>query len=291
MFSVNGLKDTISNIFNFGFEGFISHLLNEALKAFDTSLINIADISFNAEKYMTSYLGMNLNSLFTVIRLFGLYFIVLKALKKGFDVYILWTDGDSEMDPFILFTGFFKAIALAVSFNSLYGFAVDIIVDFMNQILGSINNVDLNNISLTSVLHQYLLNGIIMMIFAVVYIICYIILYLQFIKHGLEIFVLKLGVPLACVGLMDSDGGVYKAYLKKFSQEFLTVLLQTFMLKLSLALMINGHYMFGMAAIMLSLKAPQFLNEFVMAYSGGPGVVQRATSTAYTANMIRSFVK
>lgn len=288
---LDGIKDTITNIFNMGFEGFLSYLLNSALGAFDVSLSNITDISFNAEDYLTSNIGMNLNDVFTMIRVFGFYLIVLKVLKKGFEVYILWTDGDSEMDPFILFTNFFKAIIIAIIFNSLYGYAVEIIVDMMDKLLGSINNVNFTKASLSGALGQYLSKGIIMLILAIVYLVCYLLLYLQFIKRGLEILYLKLGVPLACVGLMDSDGGVFKMYMKKFAQEFLTVLLQAFALKLSLAFMINGHYLFGIAAIASSLKAPQFLSEFIMVNTGGGGVVQRATSTAYTANMIRSFVK
>jgi hypothetical protein len=288
---LDGIKETITSIFNFGFEGFLSYLLNSALGAFDVSLSNITDISFNAEKYLTSNIGMNLDDVFTMIRMFGFYLIVLKALKKGFEVYILWTDGDSEMDPFIMFTNFFKAIIIAIIFNSLYGYAVEIIVDMMDKLLGSINNVNFSKASLSGALEQYLVKGIIMLIMAIVYVVCYILLYLQFIKRGLEILYLKLGVPLACVGLMDSDGGVFKMYIKKFAQEFITVLLQAFALKLSLAFMINGHYLFGIAAIASSLKAPQFLSEFIMVNTGGGGVVQRVTSTAYTANMIRSFVK
>lgn len=288
---LDGIKETITSIFNFGFEGFLSYLLNSALRAFDVSLSNITDISFNAEKYLTSNIGMNLDDVFTMIRVFGFYLIILKVLKKGFEVYILWTDGDSEMDPFILFTNFFKAIIIAIIFNSLYGYAVEIIVDMMDKLLGSINNVDFTKATLSGALGQYLVKGIIMLIMAIVYVICYILLYLQFIKRGLEILYLKLGVPLACVGLMDSDGGIFKMYIKKFAQEFFTVLLQAFALKLSLAFMINGHYLFGIAAIASSLKVPQFLSEFIMVNTGGGGVVQRVTSTAYTANMIRSFAK
>ncbi len=291
MFVLDGLKETIVNIFNMGFEGFLSYLLQEALKAFDTSLIYISDISFNAETYMQSNMGMNLNGIFSVIRIFGFYLILLKALKKGFDVYVLWTDGDSDMDPFMLFTNFFKAIAIAASFTSLYGFAVEIIVDIMNQLLGSLNRVDLGNMSMRLVLGEYLTKGIIVLIFVLVYLVCYVMLYLKFIGRGLEIFILKAGIPFACVGLMDSDGGVFKMYIKKFAQEFFTVLVQTLLLKLSVALMLNGHYIWATATMMTSLKAPQVLSEFIMVGSGGPGVAQKVTSTAYTANMIRSFVK
>ncbi len=281
----------ISDIFSDGMEGFLSGLLNEALRVFDSGLRDIADIAFRADNYMTSEIGMNLDNLFTVLRLFGLYLVVLKFLKKGFDIYILWSEGDADMDPFILATGFFKAIVITVTFNTLYDYVVKIILDMMNRVLNSINNVNLDTASLIELLSQYIVKGLIMLIVAIVYLIFYLILWVQFIQRGLEIFILKAGIPLASVGLMDSDGGVFKPYIKKFTQEIFTVLVQTFILKLSIAFMMNGHFMFGIAAIGLALKAPQFLQEFIMLSGGGQGVVSKASQTIYTANMVRSFVR
>ena len=281
----------ISDIFSDGMEGFLSGLLNEALRVFDSGLRDIADIAFRADTYMTSEIGMNLDNLFLVLRLFGLYLVVLKFLKKGFDIYILWSEGDADMDPFILATGFFKAIVITVTFNTLYDYVVKIILDMMNRVLNSINNVNLDTASLIGLLSQYIVKGLIMLIIAIVYLIFYLILWIQFIQRGLEIFILKAGIPLASVGLMDSDGGVFRPYIKKFTQEIFTVLVQTFILKLSIAFMMNGHFMFGIAAIGLSLKAPQFLQEFIMLSGGGQGVVSKTTQTIYTANMVRSFVR
>ncbi|BCN29526.1 conjugal transfer protein TrbL family protein [Anaeromicropila herbilytica] len=282
--------DFITDIFTDGIKGFLSNLLNEALGVFDDFLGDIVDIALNAQGYMSGNFNLNFDDLFKIINSFALYLIVLKFLKKGFDTYILWNDGDADMDPFILCTGFFKAIIVAISFDTIYGFIVDIATDGINQMIGSINTLAVDKDALYAVITGFLAKGLIMIIIAIVYFILYIILWLQFIKRGLELFILKAGIPFACVGMIDSDGGVFKTYVKKIIQEVFTVLVQTFVLKLSLVFMINGNFMFGIAAILMSMKAPQFLSEFIMMSSGGQGVVQKASQTVHTASMIRSFV-
>lgn len=63
---------------------------------------------------------------------------------------------------------------------------------------------------------QYL--GLVTAISGMVFVIVYFILYFQFLMRGLEILILRVGIPLACVGLLDNDKGVFKAYLNKFFQ-------------------------------------------------------------------------
>ena len=281
----------ITDIFNTGISGFFSFLLNSFLSIIDFRLEDIVNVSFHSEEYMASDLGMNFGSLFTMINAFGFYLIVLKFLIKGFNVYILWTEGDADMDPFMLATGFFKAIIVAVSFDTLYTYMVSIAMDITTNVLNSINNVDLSSSTIIGATQNLSAVSFGFNILAIVYFVCYIILWLGFIKRGLELFVLRLGISFACTGLMDSDGGVFKPYMKKFFQELFTIMIQVVMFKMSVALMINAHVFFGIAAIAMALKAPQFLQEFIMAYGGGQGVSTKVTQTAYTAKMLYSFVK
>lgn len=282
--------DTIADIFSGGIQGFLTNVLNSGLKLFDFMLKDLSTICFFSQDYMTNNMKMNFGSIFTVVRSFGLYLIILKLLIKGFNTYILWSDGDSDLDPFNLATGFFKAIIIAVSFNTIYKFGINIALDFMTKVLNSVNQVDLASISITMIIGQFMSQGMVLLIFAIIYVVCFVMLWIQFIKRGLEIFTLKLGIPLACVGLMDSDGGIFKAYVKKFFQEVFAVIMQIFFLKLSIALMINGHIFWGIAAISFALKTPQFLQDFILAYGGGQGAVQKTSQAVYAANMVRSFV-
>ncbi len=48
--------------------------------------------------------------------------------------------------------------------------------------------------------------------------------------------ILRIGFPLACVGLMDADkGGVFKTYIQKLFQVSITIMVQITIAKLALS--------------------------------------------------------
>ena len=269
----------------------LEFFLTDALNTLDKWLGDLTKTAFYAQEFLTDTIGLNFAGLFKVTYIFGIYLIILKLLKKGFEVYILWSEGDADMDPFILFTGFIKAIVVAITFQEIYGYAIDISLDFLNRILNVMNSAHAGTEISVKIVAKLISGGFTMMVIGFIYYIMFEILYMKFCRRGMEILILKLGVPLAAVGLMDSDGGVFKPYIKKFLQEILTVILQTFLFKISIALVTSGHPFYGIAVISFALKTPQFLQEFIMVEQGGQGVVSKATQSLYTASMVRSFVK
>jgi hypothetical protein len=269
-------------------EGLISNFLNTALSLADMKLTDLADTAFNIENQLTSNIGLDFISFYKATSLYGFYFIVLKFLIKGFNVYILWNEGDSDLDPFILFTGFIRAIVITICFNFFFAFIIQIPLEMLDFILGSINTINISGMPLRELVSTFSSR---LIIINAIFVGVYIALFFQFIKRGFEIFALKIGLPIASCGLMDSDGGVYKPFIKKFFQEILSVLVQILFLKISIALMINGNVLFGLAGIAAAVKTPQFLQEFIMMYGGGQGVVSKTSQTLHMANMVRSFAK
>ncbi|SFR77612.1 conjugal transfer protein TrbL family protein [Anaeromicropila populeti] len=280
----------LKDIFIDGLKGVLSDLMNDALGEFDSVLGDIVSIALKAETYMKSNMGMSFDEFYAVMYLFGIYLIILKFLKKGFNTYVLWVDGDPDMEPLTMCISFFKAMVIAISFATLFDVGVNIAEDMIDRLLNSLNNA---NVTIDAKLAPSAVigltkGGLFMVIMAAVYLILYIMLWIQFIKRGLELFVLKAGMPIACAGLMDSDGGVFKVYVKKIVQELLTVLVQILFLKFSLVFMLNKHVMFGIAAISFATKAPQFLSEFIMMSSGGGGGMGKISQASM---IIRNFRK
>ena len=113
--------------------------------------------------------------------------------------------------------------------------------------------------------------GLVTAIFGLVFVIVYFILYFQFLMRGLEILILRVGIPLACVGLLDNDKGVFKAYLNKFFQSTLAVVIQIALSKLGVGLMMNMHVFWGVACMILAVKTPRFLQDFLITTGGGGG--------------------
>ncbi|WP_079493251.1 conjugal transfer protein TrbL family protein [Maledivibacter halophilus] len=252
-------------------------ILNGCLTYANSVLEGLSPIALYAETYMGTLLKTNgFTKVFDIFFSFGISLIVLKFLKKGFDIYILWTDGDAEIDPLILLTGFFKALAIAVSFPTLYGWMATIIEDMTNKILTAIG-LGMNE-DFTSIISGISTAGLFTAIVSLIFFICFFLLYIQFLIRGMEIFILRVGLPLACSGLIDSDGGVFRTYIQKFFQSTLAVLIQIVLAKLGVGLMLNLHVFWGIAALMLAIKTPRFLQEFIIV-SGGTG---NPMGTAYS---------
>lgn len=266
-------------------------LLNGAIAYIDTLLTNIVPLTLYADQYMTTLAGVNIvEELFNILFGFGVSLIILKFLKKGFETYVIWTDGDADEEPISLLTNFFKAMAVAICFPTIYGLLGQIVEELTNELLVAIGATTAYDwaawVSGISSL------GLVTAIFGLVFIICYFILYFQFLMRGLEIMILRIGVPLACVGLLDNDKGVFKSYSQKFIQSTLAVVVQICLAKLGVGLMLNMHVFWGTACMMLAIKTPKFLSDFLLTTGGGGGgAVNNVYHTVRLAQMAKNIIK
>jgi len=265
-------------------------ILNGALIYMDTLLKDIIPISLYAERYMTLSTGINLaESLYDVLFNYGVSLIVLKFLKKGFEIYVLWTDGDPDEEPLFLVTNFFRAMAVAICFPTIYTWLGAMIEELTDQLLLVIGqSTDYN--------WQFWMNsissmGLVTAIFGLIFVVCFFILYFQFLMRGLEMFILRVGIPLACVGLLDNDRGVFRAYAQKFLQSMLAVVVQIVLAKLGVALMLQDHVFWGMACMVLAIRTPRFLSDFLITTGGGGGVVNNVYQSVRLAGMARKLMK
>jgi hypothetical protein len=265
-------------------------LLNGAIAYINTLLTDIVPITLYAEKYMTTVSGTNIaDSLYKILFGFGVSLIVLKFLKKGFETYILWSDGDADEEPLSLLTNFFKALAVAVCFPTLYGWMADIIQNMSDQLLKIVGAAtDYNWQAWVAGISSA---GLVTAIFGLIFIIAYFILYFQFLMRGLEIFILRVGLPLACVGLLDNDKGVFRTYMNKFFQSMLAVVVQITLAKLGVGLMLQTHVFWGVACMILAVKTPKFLQDFLVTTGGGGGVVTNVYHTVRLVSMAKNLAK
>lgn len=268
----------------------ISAILTVALEYVNDVLNSIVPIALHAEQYMTTLLGgSGFQATFDVLFNFGISLIVLKFLKRAFDSYVLWQDGDPDSDPLNLVTKFLRAIVVAVSFPTLYNWLADATEDMTNQILNSLSG-SLSTSFANQVMSMASLN-LFNAIVSLVFFICFFFLYIQFLMRGMEILVLRMGVPIACTGLLENDKGVFASYIKKFFQSTFTVVVQIALAKMSVGLMLNAHVFWGIAAMMLALKTPKFLQEFMLISSGGGNPMNTVYHTTRMVQMAKSVIK
>ncbi|MBS5794586.1 MAG: hypothetical protein KIC92_07530 [Clostridiales bacterium] len=272
--------------------GLIGVVLTGSIKLIDELLVGVLDICLYADKYMTSVGGGSLvNGIFDVVLGTGVSLIILKFLKKGFECYVLWTDVDADSKPILVLTRFAQAIIITICFPSLYMFMAEITEEMTNQIL-NIVGTDTNYDWQTWV--NYILSlGLVNAIFGLIFLICYFMLYFQFLMRGLEILILRIGIPFACVGLLDNDKGIFKPYMNKFFQSMFASIIQIALCKLGIGLMlnvgININMFWGIACLVLAIKTPRFLAEFLIP-TGGGNFVNNIYNTGRLVGMAKSLI-
>ena len=241
----------------------ISQLIGSADKSINTVFNSLIDMCFNSEKYITEILGnkvINFDSLKSIILGFAISLIVLKFLKKGFDTYISWTEGDNDTSP-LMFVGYFaRAIIMAVGFPILYEWLIDVSKDLASQIMVALNMSE--TYSVTTQLSALTLLNLFSAVMALIAFVMIFLLYIQFIMRGVEMLILKMGFPLACIGLVDSDKGIFAPYMKKFFQSIATVIVQIALTKLAILLILSAQLIQATAVLIVALRTPRFLSEF-----------------------------
>lgn len=269
-------------------------VLNGAVAFIDSMLADLVPMTLHADQYMTAAGGGSMvDVLFEILLGFGVSLIILKFLKKGFECYVMWTDGDPDSEPVQLIIRFVQAIAVTVCFPVMYGWLADITENLTNQLItaiGASTNYDwqawVNGLSSA---------GLVTAIFGLVFVICYFILYFQFLMRGVEIMILRIGLPLACSGLLDNDKGVFKTYLTKFFQSTAAVMVQISLCKLGVGMMmnvgINLNVFWGIACLVLAIKTPKFLSEFMVPTGGGGGMVNNIYHSVRLVGMAKNMMK
>ncbi len=257
----------------------------------DAMLTSIVDMAFYAERYMATSLtyahSINITGLFNLFFRFGISLIILKFLKKGFEIYVGWQEGDPDNDPLNLVVNFLKALVIAICFPILYDTLIEVVVKMLDLTLAEINALA-GQQTLTDVLVNLVSNSLFQAIAGLVLVICYCLLWLQFMMRGVEMLIMRAGLPIACTGLLDSTQGIFQPYMKKFFQNAATVLVQVALVKLSLTIMILGNLFYAIAVVLVAMRTPKFIQEFMIQSSGGSGITNTIYHTSRLYQMAKS---
>ena len=140
-------------------EKLLTNLIGTIIGSADNSINyvfnNLIEMCFESERYITHLLGIEVisfDALKQIILSFAISLIVLKFLKKGFDTYIAWTEGDSDMPPLNFIAYFVRALIMAVSFPILYEWLMDVSKDLAEQVMITLNMSE--QYTLTTMLRQ-----------------------------------------------------------------------------------------------------------------------------------------
>ena len=270
--------------------GMMGEAIDSVLEFIDNPYTMIADLVFHADQYIEKSLGVNgLNKLSDYLLMTGYLLIIIKFLRKILGQYILQMEGDVDVPPSALLERFVKAIIVAVGFRLAYEWGTEIGMDIIENSLSALSGV--REVSLTDAVKTYMSGGFFLSATALAFVVMYFLLYLQFIRAGLEVLILRLGVSWACIGILESDEELFKTYIQSFFHSFFTVLVQLVLLKLALALLFRGQGIWALATMGITLSTPRFLQKFMIVSRGEGGLMSKAYYAGSMARSLWSVVK
>ena len=120
--------------------------------------------------------------------------------------------GDPDENPLNVVIGFVKAMIVMICFGFIYTQFVSIFYGIYNDLLMGMTG------SLDSVVPEYKNLGL-NVFGAFLYLVIAVqltLLYFQFLTRGFEMLILRLGIPFACIGLLNANQGAFKGYIQKF---------------------------------------------------------------------------
>lgn len=285
---------SLLSIFSDTINGWMGSLITAAFEKFDAQMISLLRGAFYFEHLVISGASaalseQSIRDVYFYIYGFACSLVILKFLFKGSHIYILWRDGDADVSPRDMLVGMLEAAAVMVCFPYLYEKLANICVAFAEGIMARLG-VSLGLVIVPD-LNLILSQGILTILILLVFVISVLVLWIQLIGRGFELLILRFGVPLASLGLLDSDMGLFKAYMQVFIKAALTVIVQ--ICAMALAIRVAGSFQFTNSLLALGIifgafKAPATLQQFLMpSAGGGGGLTQKAYSAAIVVRTLK----
>ena len=225
---------------------------------------------------------INFNKIYETIFSFAIYILIIVFISKAIKIYFMMREGDAEENPIQLMIGMIKAVIIMICFKEIYNIFVGIVQEFLNGIL---SNMTVQGTNLAEILTGNMGGGIFTAVACLVLLIVWLILICQFIMKGIEILVMRLGIPFASIGLLNSDNGVFTEYVRDFLLTAFTLVVQLGLLNLSILALVNGHLIYGIAIAIVSVNTPMMLGKFMIRPNGS-----LINSMGNTARSIRALM-
>lgn len=267
------LYDILSNVFFSGQDNLVETYIG---------MLDYKEV-FNCEASFLKQVGVDITPILSVVFGYAFYMLCLKFVWKGLNTHILGLDGDEDADPSILIMNFVKAIIISLSFGLLFTYILDIASEITDVVVAA---AKLKEVDLAETIKNLFVN-LGTSILLSIYLILTLVLQVKFVQNAVQLVFLRIGIAFSAIGLLDSDGGSFKPYMKKFFQICFAVLVQVLAFKMSAYAVTQLSFIWAFALLMMALSAPAFLQEFIMTNQSS-GKLQ---SALYTFSIMRSFRK
>lgn len=291
------LQSIFSGLFTNAIADFLSGIINSAFTFIDGLLTDMLEQMFHIEVMVnpgqtTVMTNDMLHNVYKFLYAFTCILVAIKFVFRGFQIYILWRNGDADASPRDMLTGVGEAAFSMIAFPYLYEKGVNVVIFLAHGIQSNLGVADIGEgshslaRSFANSIAGTLTNGfsaILPMAFISVFLLFVFILWIKLLALGFELLILRLGFPLATLGLIDSDRALYKNYMQVFIKVALTAIIQVTLM--SLAMRVIGAFqtlnIFAALALMLTaLNAPKLLGQFLVPQGSGGGMQKAVTAVS-----------
>lgn len=249
---ISGSESTLNSIFN-SMLNLVFYIERELMYIPQGAILAEAKVDFN--------------QIYQVVFNFATYLLVIVFIAKAIKTYFMMREGDSDQNPVHLVLGMLKAIILMICFKEIYTIGVGVVEEFLNSIL---NVMPMQNTNLAEALSNNIQGGIFTAVACLVLLICWLLLICQFIMKGIELLVMRIAIPFASIGLLNSDGGVFPDYIRSFLMTAFTLVIQLALLNLSIITLLTNKLVYGIAIAVVAVNTPMIMSKYMVKPSSSP---------------------
>ncbi len=210
---------------------------------------------------------VDFNAIYKIVFDYAFYLLIIVFIVKAIKTYFLMREGDSEENPIVLVIGMLKAIIVMICFKEIYTIGVGIVESFLNSIL---DIMVIDKLNLAESLANNIQGGIFTAVACLVLLICWMLLICQFIMKGIELLVMRIAIPFASIGLLNSDNGVFPEYVRSFLMTAFTVIIQLSLVNLSIVTLMMNKLIYGIAIAVVAVNTPIILSKYMVKPSASP---------------------
>jgi len=249
---ISGSESTLNSLFN-SMLNLVFFIERELMYVPEGAVLPKANIDFN--------------QIYQVVFNYATYVLVIVFIVKAIKTYFLMREGDNEQNPIQLVIGMLKAVIIMICFKEIYTIGVGIVEEFLNSIL---NIMQVQGTNLADALINNMQGGIFTAVACLVLLICWLLLICQFIMKGIELLVMRIAIPFASIGLLNSDGGVFPDYTRSFLMSAFTVVIQLGLLNLSIATLVIDKLIYGIAIAVVAVNTPMIMSKYMVKPTASP---------------------
>lgn len=81
---------------------------------------------------------------------------------------------------------------------------------------------------------------------------------------------MRLAIPFATIGLLNSDNGVFPDYIRSFLMTAFTLIIQLVLLNLSIATLLTNKLIYGIAIAVVAVNTPMMMSKYMIRPTSSP---------------------